>query len=117
MAIDNIIGEPGHSFDPIDYNLAKSIGDTLENHYPGWAWQVNVKSEVNAGVINVFSGVLNELSPRLYGYVLHLAKLGGHKDIVHKAVIAGGELLERAHMPRDRWTGQEIKKMDRAEVH
>ena len=111
-AIDDIIQEPGHDIDPIDFQLAKTIGDTLEKHYPGWAWQINVKSEANAGVINVISAVLNDWTPKMYGYVLHLGKLGSHKDIVHKAVVAGGELLERANMPRDRWSGQEPKTMD-----
>ena len=112
MAIDDIIQEPGHPVDPIDFELAKSIGDTLEFHYPGWGWQVNVKSELNQGVINVTSAVLNDGVHKLWGYVLHLGKLGSHKDITHKAIVAGGELLERANMPRSRWEGQEVKKME-----
>ena len=112
MAIDNIIQEPGHSLDPLDFSLAKTIGDTLENHYPGWGWQVNVKSEAGQGIINVISGVLNDWTPKMYGYVLHIGKLGNYKDIARKAVIAGGELLERCNMPRDRWKGQEPKQME-----
>ena len=116
MAVDDIIQEPGHPVDPLDFNLAKQIGDTLEAHYPGWAWQVNVKSEAGQGIINVISGVLNDGSPRNYGYVLHLAKLGSNKDVTHKAIIAGGELLERSHMPRSRWKGQEPTIMEKHEL-
>lgn len=117
MAINDIIQEPGHPVDPIDFELAKTIGDTLEYHYPGWAWQVNVKSESNQGVINVTSGVLNDGVSKFWGYVLHLGKLGSYKDITHKAVIAGGELLERAHMPRRRWEEQEVTHIDKTELH
>lgn len=108
--INDIISVPYHDIDPIDLNLAKTISETLERHYPGWAWQVNVNSE--GGVVNVINGVLNDGRPANYGYVLHIANLNNYKDVCHKAVMVGGELLERYNMPREGWKGQEPTSME-----
>jgi len=112
--MENILSVPDHELNPLDIQLAKTISDTLEEHYPGWGWQVNVNSEKSGGVVNVLNGVLND-NPwvnKNYGYVLHLSNIYSHKDTVKKAVMIGGELLERANMPRSRWQGQEPTTME-----
>jgi len=106
----DIISVPYHDIDPIDLTLAKTISDTLEQHYPGWAWQVNVNSE--GGIVNVMSGVLNDGRLRNYGYVMHISDLNNYRAVCKKAIMVGGELLERANMPRRRWQGQEPNIMD-----
>ena len=103
--MSKLIAVPGHDADPIDLNLAKTIADTLEYHYPGWGWEVNVNSE--GGIINVINGVLNDGMNKLHGYVLHISNMNNYKIIHKKVIMVGGELLERANMPRDRWKGQE----------
>lgn len=105
---------PYHDIDPIDLTLAKTIADTLEIHYPGWGWQVNINSDKTGGVVNVLNGVLNDtiIDRGNYGYVLHLSNIYNHRDTVKKAVMIGGELLERANMPRSRWQGQEPTTME-----
>ena len=112
--MENILSVPDHDLNPIDIQLAKTIADTLEAHYPGWGWQVNINSDKTGGVINVLNGVLNDtvIGRRNYGYVLHLSNIRKHKDTVKKAVMIGGELLERANMPRSRWQGQEPTTME-----
>jgi len=105
---------PYHPVDPIDVQLAKTIGDTLENHYPGWGWMVHVDSE--GGVINIINSVMNASLQKQYGYVLKFATLNGtHEHIVKQAVRAGGELLERMNLPRSRWRGQEPDRVEGAE--
>jgi hypothetical protein len=110
----DIISVPYHDIDLVDLELAKTIGDTLETHYPGWGWQVNINSDKTGGVVSVLSGVLNDDLHSNYGYVLHLANIYNYKDTVKKAILAGGELLERCNMPRSRWEEQVVKSI---EVH
>jgi len=110
----SILSVPGHELNQLDIQLAKTIADTLEEHYPGWGWQVNINSEKSGGVINVLNGVLNDnpFVSKNYGYVLHISNISSHKATVKKAIMIGGELLERANMPRSRWQGQEPTTMD-----
>jgi len=105
--LGDIMPVDGHKVESQDLVLAKTIGDTLEKHYPGWAWMVHVDSE--GEIVNIMSGVLNEFQVKMYGFTYHLHNLTySHKAATQKAIKAGGELLERANMPRSRWTGQEI---------
>ena len=108
--MSDILAVPLHDIDPIDLTLAKTIADTLEYHYPGWAWQVNINSD--GGIINVLSGVLNDRITRNYGYVLHISDMHNYNAICKKVVMVGGEMLERANMPRRRWEGQEPTSME-----
>ena len=79
--------------DTLDMSVAKEVGEVLHDKYPGWLWAVTAKGGV------VIVKCLNLSS--LWGFVLK------YKDIMQdaevrkrKAVEAGGELLERCHMPR-----------------
>lgn len=106
-------GVPEHDIDPIDVNLARIIGDTLEKHYPGWGWMVNVDSE--GGVVNIINGVMNTSLQKQYGYVLMMTQVSNTYDmIIKETVMAGGELLERMNLPRSRWKGEEPKKVEGA---
>lgn len=76
-------------------HTARMIGDTLEAHYPGWMWYV----EVNQGVATIKS---TNADPK-YGYRLNLAQdFYSASELSKMTVRAGGELLERLGMPRRR---------------
>lgn len=89
---------PGHKAELDDMMLAKRASDLLQKHYPNHLWAVNVDSE--GGVMNVFAF---NISGR-YGIRLKLNKVYADPDL--KCVMrAGGEILERAGMPRSYWDG------------
>jgi len=76
-------------------HTVRMIGDTLETYYPGWLWFVEVKG----GIASIKSMHAN---PK-YAYVLRL--LSGFysaSDLKRQVIHAGGELLERLNMPRNR---------------
>lgn len=76
-------------------HTTRMIGETLEAHYPGWLWYV----EVRGGVAIIKSMHAN---PR-YGYTLNLvADHYSASDLAKQVLRAGGELLERLNMPRRR---------------
>jgi hypothetical protein len=80
-----------------DVALAKRIGECLHLHYPGHAWLVEVEHA---------QGIARVSIPHLMGsvacYVIHLGKLAvdPRMDIVCRA---GGEILERYQLPRNRF--------------
>jgi len=105
--MQEIIGLPGHKIEAVDIALAETIGDTLEKHYPGWGWMVNIDSE--GGVVNVVVARLQN-SPRMYGYTMHLKNFANHGITAKRAVMMGGELLERANCVRGPYkAGQSVK--------
>jgi hypothetical protein len=76
--------------------LVKRCGDILETNFPGWAWAIS--PDERGGVITIRSMRLDAR----YGYLLHIAKI--QDDVQLKAVLrAGGELLERAGVPRGKY--------------
>ena len=84
--------EKANIFDSYDHTVAKNVAEHLEKKYPGWAWAVHV-----------MDGVVVVKSMRLsgnWGFVLHEDKI----DNDYKAVVmAGGELLERFKMKREKF--------------
>ena len=81
-----------------DKKLAKEATDLLCRHYPKHAWSVEVNSNERGGIMNVFN--LN-ISMR-WGYRLLLKDVYQDPDL-RCVLMAGGELLERAHIPRRVW--------------
>jgi hypothetical protein len=77
--------------------LVKRIGDLLESNFPGWLWTIS--PDERGGVITIRSMRLDSR----YGYLLHTKKIQDDPQL--RAVLrAGGEILERAGMPRGRYT-------------
>lgn len=92
---------PGHRAELDDMLLAKRASDQLAKHYPNHLWGVNVDSE--GGVMNIFAF---NISGR-YGFRLKLSTVYTDPDL--KCVMrAGGEILERAGMPRSYWDGETL---------
>jgi len=76
-------------------HTARMIGDTLESHYPGWMWYV----EINQGIATIKS---THADPQ-YGYRLKLMDdFYSASELQKMTIRAGGELLERLGMPRRR---------------
>lgn len=80
---------------PLDEDLAQSIRRKLYEHYPGWAWTVEIPP--NQGVVIIRN---LDADPRgRYGYLVKLARVYCDPDL--KSVMrAGGEFLERYRLRR-----------------
>lgn len=92
--------EPHTPADVYDFELSKKIADMLNKHYPGHMWAVNVNSDKQQGVCNIFNFAIS----KRYGYVLHLKTI--QQDAKLACVIkAGGEILERADFIRGKARG------------
>ncbi len=95
-----------------DIQLAAVIGEVLASAYPGyswWAW-----SDLENGVAGFRCGEINvSLGSHLpYGINLKITEEVNHKTLSRKVVFLGGELLERASLPRSRWNGDFPTKVD-----
>lgn len=95
-----LYGANGHDVELSDQMLAVEISKILSDHYPGYQWLVGVLSD--NGVIQI----KNMEVSGTWGY-----QIGGagrtfqsmtHDEIKHQAIVAGGEILERAGLRRGR---------------
>lgn len=98
---------PGHNQEVDDILLAKRAADQLHKHYPNYPWAVHVNSE--GGVMNIFNLAVSSV----YGYVLHLRNVYGDPDL-KRVMRAGGEILERAHLFRGEYKGEDVKTVEGA---
>lgn len=74
--------------------FAKRISETLMRHYPGYLWAVDVaRSVVNIRCLDA-SGEM--------GYTLHVPNEYSASEFDARVVRAGGEILERFRMSRNR---------------
>ena len=90
---DNITTVECQAAEAADMTLAADMANLLQKHYPDNLWAVNVNS--TGGVADI--KVLNISS--MYGYRLFLSDV--YEDPTLKCVmLAGGEILERAHKKR-----------------
>ena len=88
-----------------DLLMAKDIAETLNEHYPGHKWAVNV----NSGVVIIKNFYISSQ----WGMVIHYKNIKGDAGYRKRRVIqAAGELLERANMKRGKYEGFEVKKVD-----
>jgi hypothetical protein len=91
--------EPAGYNELLDMDKAREVGDTLAQRYPGHLWAVSVQGGVLV--------VKNLAISTFYGFVIKHADSFSATNLANQAVLAGGELLERAHMRRDKpWDGQ-----------
>lgn len=80
--------------DARDMALAKRIGETLERHYPGHPWMVEVNHD--QGVVYLSIPIV---MPRNRKWVIHIDRL--HADPgLRTVVMAGGEIMERYDIQR-----------------
>jgi len=80
-----------------DMILAKEMADTLNTHYPGHLWAINVDGK--NGVANVHDLMLNGQ----WGYRLKLVNIYSASEFKRDVIRAGGEILERFKMRRGRF--------------
>jgi len=85
--------------------ICRDIGEALHSKYPGHAWAI----DVTGGMVNIKDLFISSL----YGIRLKLDDVQhdyGHR--VKTALRAGGELLERAYLPRSGLTPEKVTKVD-----
>ena len=82
--------------DALDMATAKDYADALNTAYPGHLLAVNVQGEQGIATIH------NLMLSGKYGYLLHLNKRYSASEARTKAVMAGGEILERFKVRRGR---------------
>ena len=85
-------------------DTAVTIGQTLTQHYPGHMWMVGWQG----GSIVVRNASISTD----YGFYIHPDQSATTSELAKKAVMYGGELLERARMKRGAWNGDFATKLD-----
>ena len=86
-------------------NICRDIGETLHKHYPGHMWAI----DITGGMVNVKDLFISSL----YGIRINLADVQhDYGTRVKEAMRAGGEILERAHLPRKGLTGERVTKVE-----
>lgn len=96
------------SFTTSEKNILKTIMHALNHHYRGHAWRVDIKP--GGAVV-----IKNDRVSNYYGFMIPPHQLHNYKEIRRAALIAGGELLERAHMKRGASNNEVAVKLDGAE--
>lgn len=86
------------------YSRAKLVGEALYKHYPNHLWQVSWQ----AGALVVKNLAISSH----YGFVLTKAANTEDSALEKQALLAGGELLERAKMKRGAWDGQGAQSLE-----
>lgn len=82
-----------------DQRVCVLVGEFLTREYPGIEWMVGADHE--AGTIQIDIMCAKPLGMERFGYLLHLSSIMG-PDGQRKVRNAGGELLERFGIRRDR---------------
>lgn len=89
-----------------DILLCHQVNAVLNKHYPGHPWLIGANHE--AGTINVQLTYLDKHGKvgkmGNWGFLLHIAKVKTIPDLEKKVMLAGGELLERWQLARDKAT-------------
>jgi hypothetical protein len=89
----------------LDMEKAKEVAETLNQKYPGHLWAVSVQGGVLV--------VKNLAISTFYGFIIKHHDSYSASDLARTACEAGGELLERAGMPRDKpWDGNMARKLE-----
>lgn len=77
-----------------DLIMAKNMADSLNKHYPGHLWAVNVNGEQGMAYIR------NLALSGEYGYQLRIVANYSVSEFLKRVVNAGGEILERFRLTR-----------------
>lgn len=81
-----------------EFDLAKTVGEALQEIYPGHLWAVACEG----GVVKVTNMALSGV----WGFVMHANKIEGDQ-LRAKLTLFGGELLERYNVSRNKKQGQQ----------
>lgn len=82
-----------------DQAVCKLVGEFLTKAYPGIDWMVGADHEAGTVAIDIMCD--KPIGMERYGYLLHLSSIMGPEG-QRKVCNAGGELLERFGIRRDR---------------
>ena len=88
-----------HRTIPADIALAKEVGDSLEDSYPGWGWLVSV----NDGVIDIINVAMEAAVKKQtkrnvpWGFRMFADNVSTSSELKKKVIMAGGELIERGY--------------------
>ena len=82
-----------------EQDLCRAVGEDLTRAYPGYDWACGVSIQAGTVVIDLICDKPPAL--QYHQFMLHLKTLVGPGGQKH-ALDAGGELLERYGLPRDR---------------
>ncbi len=84
-------------------DICLAVSDTLHANYPGYAWRVGCTLESGVVVVELCVPLASRLKPtnQTKGFMIHIKRLQGPGGI-KKVIWAGGEVLERWKLPRDK---------------
>ena len=105
---DQLIIERGDADEAWDLAKASDVLDTLCREYPLHLWQVSFQGRVLVVRHGLISDVVRrELSRDGFGFVIKHVDSFSAKDLSHKAMLAGGQLLEMFGYKRGAWDGSD----------
>ena len=104
LVITTVQGNPDEAS---DMEIAQRIAQTLNHHYPGHPFVVDVQG---GGIVlrHMMITIVAEsfLRRKGFGYLMPREKMGAPREIVKSAVEAGGNMLELFGLPRGPYTDQ-----------
>jgi hypothetical protein len=86
----------------LDLATAKDVADALNRAYPGHLWAVNCQGE--QGVLTIHNLMLSGQ----WGFTLLLDKSYSASELHKRAIMAGGEVLERYKVSRGRINNDQL---------
>lgn len=110
-----IHGAHGHAIEGADESLGREIAVLLSQHYLGYGWHVHLDSEgcvinIKCEQVSMEYGIRLKMKERLPNGTWFTRT---HEELRQGAVMAGGELLERAKLKRGkRQDGKEADFVD-----
>ena len=111
--MSNVLITKNPEYELADMQFATAILDKLTKAYPGYIWEVGLDEEDSGGVLTIVNKTINEviLGQPNFGYVLKLSTVYADEQL--KCVVrAGGEIIERAYLPRGKYKSGVITKID-----
>jgi hypothetical protein len=105
---DQLIVERGNADEVLDLAKAQEVLEKLCEHYPLHPWGVSFQGRVLVVRHEAISAAVRwKLSRDGFGFVIKHADSHSASDLAHKAVMAGGEMLEAFGFKRGSWDGSE----------
>lgn len=101
-----IANEHAEKQNMLDMALSKDVAEALNEHYPGHLWAVNCQGE--NGIMTIHNLMLSGQ----WGFTLKLDNSYSASDLRKRAIMAGGEILERYKVSRGRINHEHMATMN-----